>query len=473
MNLHRVVPLVGVFAVVGSCQGDQRTVTGVSRTAGPAAAITVESTTDISPTADTHIKVDAVNYSPDPELHLYTWPNFQIANAVLMKFDLASIPPGSSITSATLNLYLTSWDATADPTYTVTAHTIVNKNPTLSTATGFKYDGVNGWTPNACCQAPLAQSDIGPAVDTKSINKTAGFKQWDVTSIIQGWLSNPSTNFGLLVNSDPSKLADRWRFFSSKNHPTVGQRPYLTVVYTPPSTEWPNEPPGFTPYTERPFDTLTEGGWGVQTQPGGSPMLLVSDPTAPRSSPSVGQVTYPVTFSGGDAPAVTWLGGLLDRGYRQLYLSFWVKLSSNWQGHPASGVNKIGFVWMNDNNPVVYFSAQGVGDGPLRSEVRLSGTPDGELNLTQNLADPEFTRGQWHRWEVLLIANTGAQANGEAHWWIDGAKVGQYTSLRYDDSSANVWGGELSWFPIWGGVGESPAQEMYMWMDHYYVSGKQ
>src|SRR5207253_3236279 len=92
-------------------------------------------------------------------------------------------------------------------------HKIVSKNPDLSRATGYTYDGVNSWTPNACCYGniPLAQADISAPVDTKDIDKTPGFKQWDVTSIVQGWFSSPSTNFGLLLNSDPAKLRDRYR----------------------------------------------------------------------------------------------------------------------------------------------------------------------------------------------------------------------------------------------------------------------
>lgn len=233
---YRFVSLVGVLATVGACQRDHASITGALGV--PSAAVTTASTTDLSPTADTHINVDTVNYSTDVSLHLYTWPDRQIANAILMKFDPASIPPGSTISSATLNLYLESSDATSDLTYTITAHKIVNKNPTLSAATGYTYNGVNDWTHNTCCAngSWLAQSDIGPAVDTKSVNKMPGFKQWNVTSIVQEWFSNPATNFGLLVNSDPSVLRDRWRFFTSKNSPTAGQHPYLTVVYTPPAS---------------------------------------------------------------------------------------------------------------------------------------------------------------------------------------------------------------------------------------------
>jgi hypothetical protein len=27
--------------------------------------------------------------------------------------------------------------------------------------------------------------------------------------------------------------------------------------------------------------------------------------------------------------------------------------------------------------------------------------------------------------------------------------------------------------PIWGGIGDTVAQTMYMWMDHMYISGRQ
>jgi hypothetical protein len=192
------------------------------------------STAIISPTGDTYLGIDAVNSAMRTRLNLYTWPNDTIANAIVMKFDLSSIPAGSTISSATLNLYLVASDASTDPTYTVTVHKIINHNPDLARATGYTYDGVNAWTPNGCCRnhIPLAQADIGLPVDTRAIDKTIGFKQWDVTSIVQGWFSNPSTNFGLLVNSDPSKLKDRFRFFYSTEDSVTGRRPYLTVVTT-------------------------------------------------------------------------------------------------------------------------------------------------------------------------------------------------------------------------------------------------
>ncbi len=222
-----------------SCQ-DERSITDARRAPRLAASVQT-STAVIRPTADGFLNIDATNYGSSAVLSVYTWPDHKIANASVLKFDLASIPPGATISSATLNLNLTESDATADPTYTVTVHRILKKNPDLTRATGYTYDGANAWTQNSCCynNIPLAQADISAPVDTKAVDKTPGFKAWDVTSLVQGWFSTPSTNFGLLVNSDPSKLRDRYRTFSSSEDPAAGNRPSLTVVYAAPAVEPP------------------------------------------------------------------------------------------------------------------------------------------------------------------------------------------------------------------------------------------
>src|SRR2546429_3172107 len=226
-----------------SCQ-DERSVTG-ARHAPRLAASAQTPTAVIGPSGDTFLNLDGVSYATNTLLAVYTWPNDTIANAIVMKFDLASVPTGSTVSSATLSLYLTESDATADPTYTVTAHKIITRNADPARATGYTSDGVNAWTANACCRnhVPLAQADIGAAVDTRSIDKTPGFKQWDVTSIVQGWLDAPAANFGLLLNSDPSKLRDRYRYFSSSEDPVASHRPYLTVTYSASDTA-PNPAPG-------------------------------------------------------------------------------------------------------------------------------------------------------------------------------------------------------------------------------------
>src|SRR5206468_3458481 len=219
--LHTLVPSLAVFAIgtvlLHACRNDRPTAPSTPRSGATLAE--AASTAVIHPTGDTYLGIDAGNYATETQLNLYTWPDAKPANAILMKFDLASIPAGSTVSSATLTLNLVASDATTDPTYTVTAHAIVNKNPVLTAATGYTYDGVNSWTPNTCCynNVPLAQADIGPPVATQDVDKIPGLKQWDVTSVVQGWLTDPSTNFGLLLNADPSKLRDRYRMFSSRD----------------------------------------------------------------------------------------------------------------------------------------------------------------------------------------------------------------------------------------------------------------
>ena len=220
-----------------SCQ-DERSITD-ARHAHRLAASMQATTAVVHPTADGFLGLDATNYSTGGVLATYTWPDDTIANAIVMKFDLSSLPAGSTITNATLNLRLAESDTTTDSTYAVPVHGIIHKNPDITRATGYTYDGASSWTPNGCCRSgvPLAQGDIGPAVDSKSIDKTPGFKQWDVTTLVRGWLSNPATNFGLLLNSDPSKARDRYRYFSSSEDPVADNRPFLTVTYASPAPD--------------------------------------------------------------------------------------------------------------------------------------------------------------------------------------------------------------------------------------------
>ena len=198
------------------------------------AAIGVTATNSITLLSpqDTSLNTNATNYSTDTILSTYTWPANKVANAAVMKFDLSALPAGAFVTDATLYLALVQHDGNADPTYIVSAHKVLGKNPVISTATGYTADGVTNWTPAACCPVPLAQADISAAYDQAAIDKTLGFKSWAVTTMVQEWLANPATNFGLLLNSDASKPADRYRFFASMEHTDANLRPYLKVTYS-------------------------------------------------------------------------------------------------------------------------------------------------------------------------------------------------------------------------------------------------
>ena len=205
---------------------------------------TSQSTTvNLFPTEDTFLNINTDIGISIPTLNLYTWPANKIANVILMKFDLSGIPAGATIADAQLNLYQVESDTTdepadppaftADATYAVGAHK-PTVNPNLALATGYTYDGINAWTANSCCydDIPIAQSDITAAYATLEVDKTNGFKAWNLKTMVQEWMNSPASNYGVLLNSDPSKRADRYRVFASMEDVNASKRPYLRVTYT-------------------------------------------------------------------------------------------------------------------------------------------------------------------------------------------------------------------------------------------------
>lgn len=245
----------------------------------------------------------------------------------------------------------------------------------------------------------------------------------------------------------------------------------LVVEATPPppgSGQYPNEPSGYALVTSRAFNLLAEDGWDpLDLVTGG--FLIVPDLTALKSPPSVGQIFYPAGQPGGYGTGKT-TKRIEAYGFTRLYLSLWVKLSSNWSGHLV--VNKVAYVWTH-GSPVVVPAYIGEGSSPLHTQVRIQDVPayGGAQNFEPNLADPAIPRGRWVRWELRLVNNTGDDFNGEIHWWIDGTKCGEYTDVKFSSAAQpKVWE-KLEWSPIWGGVGATVPENMYMWMDHWYTSG--
>jgi hypothetical protein len=229
-----------------------------------------------------------------------------------------------------------------------------------------------------------------------------------------------------------------------------------------------HEPAGFTVLTEHYFNTVSNddgAGTGVWNSNGG--LSIVSDPTAPKSPSSVGEFEYPAGFHAGSAPGSIEFDDL--GGATQLYLSFWMKLSANFQGE-GSETNKVGFVWIN-SQPAVFFSNEGSGSGPLLPTIRYQGN-GGESReyFRQNAGTHQaMTRGQWRRWEIVLIANSGGQANGVIRWWIDGQKVGEYTDVRFRTAAQPFQYMFLQ--PIWGGVDGTVTSTQHLWIDHLRISG--
>jgi len=227
-----------------------------------------------------------------------------------------------------------------------------------------------------------------------------------------------------------------------------------------------NEPSGFLPLSRREFLARVEEGW---TDRGDPTFQIVQDPSAPMSPPEIGRARYPRGFLSGRGPILTEVE--LPPNIRGLYLSFWMRLSPNWVGHPTS-VNKIFHLWIGGSNRV-YLSAHGRGNGPYLPQVNLQGIPGPQIARDLNpRRNPRvlIRRGEWVHWELVLWANHPGQRDGSVEWWINGEPAGReggfaYTAPRF----SSVWE-RVTWNPTWGGGGPPLREPIFMDMDEVYVS---
>jgi Bacterial Ig-like domain (group 2) len=319
--------------------------------------------------------------------------------------------------------------------------------------------------------ATLSSLTIAPATVSVSVGATLQFAASGTWS--NGATTAPAVSYSTTGGSITTSglftaptTAGTYRVIVAHTGGTLRDTSVVTVtgqVTTPPPAGGSNEPSGMSVLIDRPFSARGEGGWSDNNS---SDLTFVADPTAPFSPGMVGQQRYRPGFTAGNAPAVT--GKVFPSAKGTVYVSYWVKLSSNWVGH-GSAVNKQLYIWSN-GQPTVYVNARGSGSGTLVPEVRIQG---GGLNLTMGpnvRPTATFSRGEWHKWELVLTTNSAGVSDGKCDFWLDGVKVGSYTGIRYHAGAANFT--TVEWVPIWGGVGGSLSVEQFNWMDHLYISGK-
>lgn len=229
------------------------------------------------------------------------------------------------------------------------------------------------------------------------------------------------------------------------------------------------EPAGFAAVAQRPWSMLNEGAnW---ENPSSGDFSIVSDPSAPHSGPSVGRIRFAKGFRAGNSPAFAEYTTPAEKRFKRVYIRYWLKVSGNWYGHQVQ--DKIGYAWTG-RKPMMFAALVGGKSNPLRVQVRLQDLwkhPAEGDELKMDLGSGAFSRGQWHLLEFVLVGNTPGVANGEAHWWVDGVKVGEARDIGWvGPGSSNTWD-IFSWRPVWGGQGGTVPADQYMYMDDFYVSG--
>jgi uncharacterized protein YjdB len=249
----------------------------------------------------------------------------------------------------------------------------------------------------------------------------------------------------------------------------------ITVTAAPPPPPPPpggsNEPAGLSLISDRPFNsttpTYTQGEAGWWDSDNGA-LAIIQDATAPRSPNNVARMAFNAGIAGGFAPST------LERpvSATTIYVATWIKFSPNWQSH-NSGVNKILHLWIGGGNHVVITAAgrSFTGSSPLTARISLQGisgggnNPDGSGTYESSA---QFVRGQWHKIEVVGVANSAGANNGSLKLYIDGVLATQCSGINFGGTS---WT-SVTWAPVWGGTGDQIAATQYEYLDHIYLSGK-
>lgn len=170
--------------------------------------------------------------------------NFRLRRG-LVAFDVAgAVPSGATITSATLSMTLA--NPFAQPAATVAVHKATadwgegssdSGNPggagaasTSGDATWVhRFFNTSNWT-------TLGGDFVAGASASQSVSAN-GVYSWasnpTLVADVQGWLDNPASNFGWVVRGNETTNSSAVRF-SSRNNLIAGNRPVLTVEYTPP-----------------------------------------------------------------------------------------------------------------------------------------------------------------------------------------------------------------------------------------------
>ncbi len=142
----------------------------------------------------------------------------------LLRFELGALPTGVRVESATLALYATS----PNPTGTVDLHRVTHSwtegsclgtgGCTADGATWATYDGSSNWSTAG------GDFDATPE-DSQAIPASADWMQWDVTALVNDWLSGNRPDYGVLLTATGGSAA-----FASSDYGDAAYHPRLAIT---------------------------------------------------------------------------------------------------------------------------------------------------------------------------------------------------------------------------------------------------
>jgi hypothetical protein len=206
-------------------------------------------TVTLMPVADTSIYSDQPSNSNGAGEELFTGNNAHgQPRRALMRFDLGSVPAGSTINSVSLRLFLAT--TASGPSNVSLSRVTTSWGEGKSSGRGDGAPATGGdatWVFRAYNNSlwGLAGGDFASTTSASTMVNGSGqaytfASTTKLVSDVQGWLTTPASNFGwiLIGNESTTKIA---KGFSSRESTIASQRPALTITYTPvpePAAAW-------------------------------------------------------------------------------------------------------------------------------------------------------------------------------------------------------------------------------------------
>jgi hypothetical protein len=246
-NRRLIAALAGVLAAVvgvgllvgaGWAAGPVGSASAAAEPSAPGETITA--TVSLTPSRDNTLyesEIGAVSNGAGQHLFAGTTNNGDARRAALA-FDLAALPPGATVLSATLTLTMSR--TTAGET-AVTLHALsADWGEGASDAIGEEGAGATAAPDDATwvytffdtAQWATPGGDFAATPSATTPVGGTGVYQWSSAGLVadvSGWLADPATNFGWLLRGDESAGGSAKRFDSRENDPA--NRPRLSVTY--------------------------------------------------------------------------------------------------------------------------------------------------------------------------------------------------------------------------------------------------